>query len=161
MRTFRTLLLSISGFFSLQCMGSTIPVVFLTFSQGLKPEHVSQSPFFEKVVCTPDRDCQGTRLYADGALYLQDMRDPSVPAWSYLTQVKAAGMDALRVSLAGLCRVRTAPQRNANDAGSVTYRWKNEDCEREVVITGVSYQNYEALQATNTLINSNLTPRIP
>lgn len=149
------------GVFSLNCMGSTMPVSFLAFQDGIRPEHLGQSPFFEKVACSPGRDCQGTRLYLDGALYLQDMRDPAKPAWSYLTQVKPAGMDALKKVFGSLCRTRTPPERNANDAGSVTYRWKTDDCEKEVLITGVSYKHYEALEGITTTINTNLTPVLP
>lgn len=127
----------------------------------MRPDHRGQSPFFEKIVCAPGRDCQATRLYPDGALYLQDMRDPAKPAWSYLTQVKPAGMEALASTFASLCNTRGEPRRHANDSGWVTYRWKTDACEREVLITGVSYEGYEALEDTTTLVNANLTPIFP
>ena len=161
MQKIRACVLLIVGIFSLQCMGANVPITFLSFSEGLKPEHLGQSPFFEKVACVPGRDCQGSRIYADGAFYLQDMRDPAKPAWSYLTQIKSIGMENLGKTLENLCRVYANPERNANDAGSVTYRWKIDGCEREVLITGVSYKGYEALQGTTALINANLTPRLP
>lgn len=143
------------------CRGNAAPAAFIPASEGLRPEHRGQSPVLEKVACPPGTDrCEAMRVYPDGAVYLQDSQNPSAPVWAYLTKLREAGITSLHETFDELCDVRAEPERNANDAGSVTYRWATGRCSREVVITGVSYgHGYASLQLVTNIVNSNLMPR--
>jgi hypothetical protein len=134
-------------------------VGFLDFSRGLQEQHTSIEPLLEQVTCRPGSRCQAMRVYPDGALYHEDQRDPHAPGWSYLTQVKAEGLATLAAIFREACAQAAPPRRSGNDAGSVTYRWKSGDCAREVTITGVSYDGYEALRGVMEAVNGNLAPR--
>lgn len=148
-----------SGLLLLCCRGTSMAVAFLAFTAGLEPQHVAAHPLLEQVSCPTPDTCAAMRVYPDGALYHQDVRDPAAPAWSYLTQVRPAGIAALTELFDGLCRVSAAPERNANDMGSLVFRWETPRCAREVLITGVSYGEYAALQQVSAQINRNLVPR--
>ena len=142
------------------CEDAAVSVEFTALSEGLKTEHQAEPPMLEWVSCEPQSTaCQGSRVYADGALYLQTRQESGALFWSYLTQVKPEGISALKQTFNALCGVKTTPQRNANDQGSTTYRWQTEACAREVLITGVSFGDYALLQEISTLVNSNLVPR--
>ena len=138
-----------------------MPVDFLEFSRGLKDEHTSARPMLERIHCPPGGTCQAMRVYADGGLYFQDARDPAVPAWSYLTQVKPEGVAALRTLLEGVCSVEATPRRSENAVGSTTFRWELPTCSREVVIVGVDFDAYAPLEKLQGVVNANLTPRAP
>lgn len=157
---------------AVHCVGTKLPegnmsekaatddaVAFLAFRRGLQDAHVSTEPLLEQVTCRPGSRCQAMRVYADGALYHEDQRDPDAPGWSYLTQVKPEGIEALGAIFREACAQAAPPRRSGNDAGSVTYRWKSGDCAREVTITGVSYDGYEALRGVTAAVNGNLAPR--
>lgn len=137
-----------------------MPVRFLPNSDGLKQQHQGKPPLLEKVNCPPGTDqCQVMRVYPDGALYFQDRADPTALVWSYLTDVRQAGLASLRQTFNQLCSVDAAPERNANDQGSITYRWQTDKCGKEVVITGVSYGSYQPLSQVANIVNSNLVQR--
>lgn len=136
-----------------------MPVQFIESTTGLRPEHLAQTPLLEKVWCPRGADCEVMRVYGDGALYLQDRRDPAAPAWSYLTQVKDAGLRKLEATFDGLCGLRGQPPTDAAAEGAVTYRWSTSACAREVVVQGVSYGDWAPLAEVPNIVNGNLVPR--
>lgn len=145
---------------SSKCQHDTMKVAFITDQTGLQAVHKDMTPLVEKVYCpSEEQQCQVTRVYPDGALYLQGMLQPGRPQWTYLTQVTPAGLEQLHGMFASVCGVEGQPPAGGRDLGTLTIRWQNDDCGREVTIMGVEYGDYAPLQRLSDVINGNLVPR--
>ncbi len=132
-------------------------VPFISDPVGLKAEHKTQTPLTEIVFCMPDQPaCEVTRVYPDGALYLQSVSNEKEPFWSYLTMVTEAGLKELNEIFASVCHVKETPGPAPAELGSTTYRFQTADCGREIVIYGVNYGKYEPLDRVTNAINFNL-----
>lgn len=164
-KTLMRLNLSLICFFLLlnfhHCQPTIMSINFIENNEGLKEKHHSQVPLLEKVFCPPNvEECQTKRIYSDGSLYFyhQSNDDENKAIWMFITTIKKEGITQLIQIFNQCCSIYVSADQDENSAGSSTYRFHTDVCQKEVLIRGVSFGKYKKLKDIDNIINTNLNP---
>ena len=143
------------------CQDLSMSMNYIENSKGIKEMHQESNPLLEKVFCHPDYEpCNTLRIYDDGSLYFySEGSETQEASWAFVTDVKLEGILQLKEIFKYYCSNLNVPgSKSANSQGVSIYRFKDDDCLREVIIQGVAFDNFEKLESIDTIINSNLNP---
>lgn len=144
---------------SSNCKVKSMEVHFITETKGLKAEHATTPPLMERVYHPPGTSTEEVmRVYADGSLYFYGPADSVARQWGYLTKVKPEGVAQLTTVLEEACGIEEKGSPQGHDLGSETFRFHTAACDKEVVIYGIDYGKYAALQRVTLIVNGNLEP---
>ena len=133
--------------------------------EGLKPQHLDETPLFEKTYVPPSfGNHLVSRVYADGSLYYLShsgdnhcLNDPD-EKWNYISSVSEKGVLGIRTLLEKCDNLPIAASMSANASGAFTWKIPREGHIQKIVLFGIPDGDWKIFNDIDTLVNTNIQP---
>ncbi len=132
--------------------------------EGLKPQHLEETPLFEKTYIPPSfGNHLVSRVYADGSLYYLShtgnncLNDPD-EKWNYISSVSEKGILGIRDILKKCSKLPIAASMSANAMGAFTWKIPREGHIQKIVLFGIPEGDLKIFAEIDILVNTNIQP---